>query len=501
MSEVRTELNAQLPDSIYSVASVRRIDQVAINDAGISGYTLMTRAAQAALDAALSAYPDALRWQIVCGAGNNAGDGYVLARLAAQQGIAVSIAAVTPPDKLNGDAGRAYQDFAAEVGELTDFDRTLDPDADLLVDALLGSGIERDVEGRFAEVVIALNEHEAPVLALDLPSGLHGDSGAVLGVAVHADRTITFVGLKTGLFLGSGPDYTGALAFSDLDIPPDCYAGQPVELRRIDESVIQEQLRPRKRTAHKGDFGHVLIVGGGPGMSGAVQLCGEAALRSGAGLVSIATHPLHSGMIATRRPELMAHGIHSPDDLAVLMERATVVAIGPGLGTDDWARSLFDAAASSAIPLVVDADALNLLSQKSLENADWILTPHPGEIARLLGTTAREVQEDRRAALQNACERYGGTVILKGSGTLVSTNNGAAWLCSAGNAGMASAGMGDVLTGIVASLLAQGLTREMAAVVGVELHALAGDSAAAAHGQRGMIASDLIGELKTWVNR
>ena len=492
---------SKLPDNIYSVAGVRQIDQVAIKDAGISGYTLMTRAARAALDEATTAWPGARRWQVVCGAGNNAGDGYVLARLAAQQGIVVSVAAVTSPDELTGDAATAYVDFAAEVGDLTDFDRTLDDDADLLVDALLGSGIQRDVEGRFAQVVAALNEHPAPVFALDLPSGLHGDSGAVMGTAVRAERTITFVGLKTGLFLDAGPDHTGVVTFSDLDIPASCYANQTVELRRIDESVIREQLPARNRTAHKGDFGHVLVVGGGPGMPGAAQLCGEAALRSGAGLVSVATHPAHSALLGIRRPELMCHAIESPDDLAPLLERATVIAYGPGVGTTDWARALFGTVLSTGKPLVVDADGLNLLAEKTHVNDDWILTPHPGEAGRLLGVTTTQVQANRRAALQSLAEKYSGTVVLKGAGTLVSAESGAPWMCSAGNAGMASPGMGDVLTGIIAAVRAQGLAREQAAITGVQVHAQAGDSAAAIHGQRGLIASDLIGELNQWVNR
>jgi NAD(P)H-hydrate epimerase len=468
-----------LPAEIYAVADVRKIDQAAINDAGISGYALMTRAAQAALDAARAEFPQAKRWQIVCGGGNNGGDGYVLARLAALQGIGVSVLTLANPESLGGDAATACVDFAAEGGVLANFEGTLDDEADLLVDALLGSGIERDVTGRYAEVVEAMNVHPAPVLALDIPSGLNADSGAVMGVAVRADLTVTFVGLKGGLLLDAGPEYTGRLLFAGLDIPEACYAGKFAVMRRIGSDLVRSALPPRKRNSHKGDFGHVLVVGGGPGMPGAVRLCGEAALRSGAGLVSIATHPAK--------------------DLAPLLERATVVALGPGLGTSDWSQALLDAVLQSGLPLVVDADALTLLAATDERRDDWILTPHPGEAARLLDTTSSEIQADRSGSLAKLRQKYGGTIILKGSGSLVSSHDGPDWLCSAGNPGMASPGMGDVLTGIAVAMRAQGLAPERAAVAAVEIHAQAGDAAAAA-GQRGLLASDLLQELRVWVN-
>jgi hydroxyethylthiazole kinase-like uncharacterized protein yjeF len=488
-----------LPGEIYSVASVRNIDRVAIEDHGIGGYTLMTRAGAAALEAARERFPEAKRWQVVCGSGNNGGDGYVVARLAAEQGIAVSVLAMTSPDKLSGDAAKAYMDFAAQGGAVAEFEGALDDGADLLVDGLLGSGLERPVEGRFAEIVEAINAHHAHVLALDIPSGLHGDSGSIMGTAVRADVTVTFVGLKSGLFLDSGPACSGAIVFAGLDIPPECRAGEKEILRRIGDHIVRKALPRRKRSAHKGKFGHVLIVGGGPGMPGAVRICGEAALRTGAGLVSIATHPDHAGLVPASRPELMCHAVSGPDDLAPLLERATVVAIGPGLGTDDWASGLLAAVLASTLPVVADADALNLLAESDERHDDLILTPHPGEAARMLGSTAAEVQSDRRGALAQLAEKYSAIVVLKGSGSLVSSEKGTPWLCSAGNPGMASAGMGDALTGIIAALRAQKLSSELAAVAGVQIHAMAGDSAAAA-GERGLIASDLIAEIRRWVN-
>lgn len=488
-----------LPAEIYSVDSVRAIDQSAINDAEISGYTLMTRAAEAALDEAQARFPAAKRWQVICGSGNNGGDGYVLARLAAARGIGVSVLTMSSPDSLQGDAATAFQDFVAEGGAAATYEGSLDTEAELLVDALLGSGLERDLEGGYAEVVDAIKQHAAPVLALDIPSGLNADTGSVMGVAVQADLTVTFVGLKCGLLLKEGPACVGDLRFAGLDIPAECRAKQPAVLRRIGDAELGSLQAPRKRDAHKGDFGHVLIVGGAPGMSGAVRLCGEAALRSGAGLVSVATHPSHHAMIASGRPELMCNAVESADDLAPLLARATVIAVGPGLGTGEWSQAMFDAVMQSDLPMVVDADALNLLSQSDVRKTDWILTPHPGEAARLLESSTGEVQEDRRGAVANIAERYGGTAILKGSGSLVTAVDGPSWLCTAGNPGMAAPGMGDVLTGIIAALRAQGLPPEMAAVAGVHIHARAGDAAAVA-GQRGLLASDLLQELRTWVN-
>ena len=488
-----------LPHSIYSVAGVRQVDRAAIDGLGIAGYTLMTSAAMEVLNEAFSFFPEAKRWQIFCGAGNNGGDGYVLARLAAQQGVVVSVIAVTPPDKLKGDAATAYGDFVADGGVVMAWDGAPDPHADLIVDALLGSGLMRDVEGQLADLVDAINVHASPVLAIDIPSGLDGDSGAIRGTVVRADLTVTFVGLKTGLFLHDGPDCVGELRFSDLQIPGKCYDDAEVLLRRIDYDTFLCELLARKRSAHKGDFGHLLLVGGGPGMPGAVRLAGEAALRSGTGRVSVATHPSHAAAISTGRPELMCHAVDKPSDLKPLLDKVDTLAIGPGLGTDEWGRGLFDEIVKSDLPTVVDADALNLLADSALRRDNWILTPHPGEAARLLGTTAGAIQENRLSAIDELSNKYGGTVVLKGAGSLVSSQGGSPWISTAGNPGMASPGMGDVLTGVVAAFLAQGLSLEQASAFGVEIHARAGDLASRT-GQRGLIASDVLRELRPLVN-
>lgn len=488
-----------LPVDIYSVASVRAIDRSAIDGEGIPGYTLMTRAGSAAVSEARERFPNARRWQVVCGAGNNAGDGYVVARLAAREGVRLSVVALVDPASLKGDAAKAYADFAAEGGAVTKWTGQLDPDADLVVDGLLGSGLERDVQGDFALAVAAINSHAGKVMALDIPTGIHGDTGHIMGFAVRAHLTVTFVGLKTGLYLGDGPDYCGEIVFADLGVPPKCRQPQEPEFRRIDEDHLGRTLAPRRRSAHKGDFGHVLIVGGGPGMPGAVRLCGEAALRAGAGLVSIATHPEHASMIVGSRPELMSHAIASVSDIEPLLERADVIAFGPGLGRSDWAAGLVERLAEDGRPSVWDADALNWLASFPTRLDSRIITPHPGEAARLLESTTDKIQADRSQVLGDLQQRYGGVAVLKGSGSLVSSASGAPWLCTSGNPGMASPGMGDVLTGIIAALLSQGLKREDAAAVGVAVHAQAGDLAAKS-GERGLIASDLLAELREVIN-
>ena len=488
----------KLPAEIYSTDDVRRIDRLAI-EAGIAGYTLMNRAGQAALDLARRSWPDAKRWQIVCGAGNNGGDGFVLARLAAERGVDVRVTALVPVDSLVGDAATACHDFRAAGGAVHQWTGALDETTDLLVDAILGSGLARSLEGSFAEAVEEMRRHEAPVLALDIPSGISGDTGEVMGCAVRAERTITFAGLKSGLFLADAPDFVGRLSFADLDVPAACRESVLPVMRRIDDEAIERTLAPRPRGAHKGNFGHLLLVGGAPGMAGAIRLSGEAALRSGAGRVSIATHPAHCSAIAAGRPELMCHGIDTEDELSALLARVSTVAIGPGLGTGTWARNLYSAVFASGLPMVVDADGLNLLAENARKRDRWILTPHPGEAARLLGSSAAEIQRARIDALAHLRRRYGGTIVLKGAGTLVSAGEAPPWICTAGNPGMAAAGMGDVLTGVIGALLAQGLNLEEAAVCGVEIHARAGD-AAAGGAPRGLIASDLLPALRKEVN-
>jgi NAD(P)H-hydrate epimerase len=460
----------------------------------------MCRAGQAAFDDARERFPAAQHWLVICGAGNNAGDGYVIARLARDAGIEVTAAAVTSPEKLTGDAARARDDYQSPGAAIVEFDASMCDSADLIFDAMLGTGLDRPLSGAYLEAVAAVAAAQAPVVAVDIPTGLNGATGEIMGAVVHADLTSTFVGLKQGAFLGGGPDCCGELRFHDLDIPADRLGAIQATLRLYADSDLRDLLRPRAPNDHKGRFGHVLVVGGNRGMGGAARLAGEAALRTGSGLVSVAAHPEAAAAIVAARPELMCHATHAPDELDELLQRASVVALGPGLGCDDWSWQLFQKIIGCPQPKVVDADGLNLLAEESLHRDDWILTPHPGEAARLLDIDTTAVQADRLGTAAAIADRYGGVVILKGHGTLIAASGSQPVLIRRGNPGMATAGMGDVLTGVVAGMLAQHPEDLMrAAAAAAHVHASAGDRAAAA-GERGLIAGDVLAHLRPIMN-
>ena len=491
----------ELPVELYRAAQVRELDRIAIQERGIPGYTLMSRAGAAAFALLRERWPEARRIAVVCGGGNNAGDGYVVARLARQAGLEVGILTLVDPAQLGGDAQTAWQDARAAEVPCTPFAAAELADADLLVDAILGTGLEREVSGRWREALAVMNDHSAEILALDIPSGLHADTGAILGAAIRAAATITFIGLKPGLFTGQGPACCGAVHFADLEVPPDIYPAIHPACWRYAGVDVPELLPRRSRSAHKGHFGQVLVIGGDHGMAGAARMAAEAAARCGAGLISIATRTVHAGLQAAARPELMFHGIEHIEQLEPLLDRATVIAIGPGLGRSEWGRTMLHAALTCDKPLVVDADGLNLLAVEPVYRDSWILTPHPGEAARLLKMTPAEVEADRFTAVEDIALRYGGVTVLKGAGSLIASRiDGQVALNTTGNPGMASGGMGDVLTGVIAALVAQGLPLFAAAKAGVYLHGLAGDQAARAGGERGLLATDLLPLLRQAVN-
>jgi hydroxyethylthiazole kinase-like uncharacterized protein yjeF len=488
-----------LPTRLYTAAQVRELDRRTIEDHGVPGYELMQRAGRFAWGALARRWPGR-PLVVVCGAGNNAGDGYVVATRSLAAGVQVEVIAAVDPERLRGDALTACRDYLAAGGSVKSWDGRLHaPGGAVLVDGLLGTGLDRAVEGEFAGVVEAMNATDLPILALDLPSGLHADTGRVMGVAVRASLTTTFVGMKTGLLMGQGPERAGVILYDDLGAPGEVFEGIAPAAVRLLGAELARGLKPRPRDAHKGLFGHALVIGGGPGMPGAARLAGQAALRVGAGLVTVATVDEHVPAIAGGCPELMCRGVSRPRDLEPLLERATVVAVGPGLAREDWSRAVFEQALGSGLPLIVDADGLNLLAENPRRRDDWLLTPHPGEAARLLDVDTAAIQADRLAAFRELTERYGASAVLKGAGSLVGAPGGPPWLCGFGNPGMAVAGMGDILTGVIAGLAAQLGDLPLAGRLGVLAHALAGDDAAGA-GQRGMVASDLLEPLRRLVN-
>src|SRR5487761_446934 len=489
-----------LPVCLYSTAQVRALDAHAIETLGIPGYTLMKRAGEAALRYLRTRFPVSHRIVIVCGAGNNGGDGYVLARFAQAAGLTVATLAAASPETLRGDARQAYEDLRASGGQIQPCSRERLKEGEVIVDALLGTGLRGPAREEVARVIRDINSSNRPVLAVDVPSGLDSDTGMPLGETVRADCTVTFVGLKTGLFIGDGPAFAGTVFVDDLEIVPAEAGAPPPRIERILESSIQQALPRRRRSSHKGNFGRVLIVGGGVGMPGAVRLAGEACMRVGAGLVTVAVAPENVAAISSGRPELICLPLTNAEALIEAAEKADVIAIGPGLGRTPWARAALDAVLRSGRPLVVDADALNIIAESGRPaREDWILTPHPGEAARLLGVETGEIQRDRLAALEQLVARYRGTVVLKGAGTLVGAPGRTPALCERGNPGMATAGMGDVLTGTIAGIFAQCRDEWLAARVGVLVHAMAGD-AAARTGERGLLAADVARELRNCVN-
>ena len=489
----------QLPYALYTAAQVRALDQAAIAS-HCPGAELMQRAGQAAYGLLRRRWPAARRLTVLCGPGNNGGDGYVVARLAREDDLEVRVLQLGDEGRLSLEATQMREAWCQSGGRCEAF-RELPRNTDLIVDALLGIGLERPLIGDWAAAVRATNDQLAPVLAIDIPSGLHADTGRVLGCAVRATATLSLIGLKQGLFTGAGPEYCGEIHFAGLGIPASLYGREVLAARRLDWPKVASQVPRRSRDAHKGDLGHVLVVGGAPGFSGAARLAGEGALRAGAGLVSVATHPAHAAELNLGRPELMVAAVTSPAELAPLLARATAVAIGPGLGQAPWGQELLSPVLASGKPLVLDADALNWLALARIRREDWVLTPHPGEAARLLSCSPAEVQADRFNAAHRLRDEFGGTLVLKGAGTLVmGAGRRPLGVCSQGNPGMASGGSGDVLTGMVAAFLARGLVAEDAAEVAVCLHAAAGDAAARA-GEQGMLASDLIAAIRPILNQ
>lgn len=494
-------MNSGWPKNLYSAAQTRDID-AAIIASGVSGFELMQRAAQALWHELVSRWPQARELTVLCGKGNNGGDGYLVALLAAQAGWQVKVLTLCEPKELVGDAQRACQ--AAELAQI-DIDawrpgQTL---SGVVLDAMLGTGLKGEVREPFASAISSVNASGLPVVSVDVPSGLNADSGAILSAVIQASMTVTFITLKPGLLTGQGPDCIGDLHYAGLaELPAPMPA--PTMERLLPHAWI-DILPARPRSAHKGLFGHVLVIGGDQGMGGAIMLAAEAALRSGAGRVTVVTRSEHVAPLLSRCPEVMVVAVSGAEDALALLGKADILVVGPGLGRSAWSQALFRMALAADLPRVLDADALNLLAQmvgdNRLTDRD-LITPHPAEAARLLGCTTAQVQADRLGSLARLVERFGCAVVLKGVGSLVAAADDQGQppgICTFGNPGMATAGMGDVLSGLAGALLAQGLSAGQAARYGVMVHALAGDMAAAGD-DRGVLAGDLMLPIRHWLN-
>lgn len=501
--------STQLPAALYTAELTRALDSAAISS-GIPGFKLMLRAGHVAFDRLMQRWPGIRSLSIFCGTGNNGGDGFVMAALAQQQGISVQVICVARIDdfsvQLRGEARQAYDWMRDQGVECQQYQPGMQLQGEVIVDALLGTGLSGDVAEPFSSAIKQINQSVQAVIAVDIPSGLCSDTGAVLGNAVVADMTVTFIGVKQGLLTHQGVDHCGELHFDSLRISDEVYESIAVSGFRTCAEDLAQLLPARAASSHKGHFGHVLVIGGDHGMGGAAIMAAQAAGRSGAGIVTLATRSEHVTAALTRAPEMMVHGVRSGHDLAGLLEKASVVVIGPGLGQNAWGEQLLMAVLENCKadrkPLVLDADALNLLvingKLDGTQHPNWLITPHPGEAARLLEVSVATVQKNRFATAEALQARFGGTLVLKGAGSL-SCDGDAIHLCSAGNPGMAVGGMGDVLSGIAGAMLAQGLDGIDAARIAVYVHAKAADRATQ-KGQRGLQATDLLAELPKIVN-
>ena len=493
-----TRIPQSIPHSIWPADELRRAEKTAAESLGIPLYELMQRAGQAAFDVARDAYPASRHWLILCGHGNNGGDGYVVARLAQGAGIRVTVLAQVSEKPLPEEAQAARDAWLAADGVIHQFNIPWPQDVDLIIDGLLGTGLQNAPRDSVVSLIEQANHFPAPIIALDIPSGLNAQTGATPGAVIQAAYTITFIALKPGLLTGKARDVVGQLRHHALGLEA-WLTQQPTHLNRLDASQLAQWFTPRRPTSHKGDHGRLLVIGGDRGTAGAIRMAGEAALRAGAGLVKVLTRVENIAPIITARPELMVDEL-TPQSLDESLAWADVVVIGPGLGQAPWGKQALRKIDNFCKATLWDADALNLLAINPDKRHNRVITPHPGEAARLLNCRVADIENDRLLSAQRLVKRYGGVVVLKGAGTIVADERGVMSIIDAGNAGMASGGMGDVLSGIIGALLGQALSPYDAACAGCIAHGAAADELAARYGTRGMLATDLFSTLRRVVN-
>lgn len=491
---------SRLAQNIYLAEQVKEFEIAAANRLGMSSYELMQKAGQRTFIQCQTFYPDAQRYLIFVGIGNNAGDGYIVAACALKEGKQVLLVDISNNATLPKDAQSAKQTYLALQSQLASFQVKVFEHADIIIDAMFGTGINRALNSEIQYIINSINESSLPVVSIDVPSGLLADQSALNPVAVEANISVCMIALKPALVTGVGKQYAGRVIVEDLGISAE-FRKLAKAYGRIYSHSDLPSLPPRKINTHKGSYGKVLCIGGNRGMSGAIRLSAQAALRAGAGMVKVFCHEDSVLNIAISQAELMVVCEQLMDSL----DWSTSVVLGPGLGQDAWAKQVFQFVIQylmkMAKPCVIDADALNLISQSDIDikSLNAVLTPHSAEAARLLNKSTLIVEQNRYLSVEQLRNKYHQTIVLKGPGTIVFSEDDY-WVCKDGNAGMASAGMGDVLTGIMIALIAQGLELDLAAKMAVSLHARAADIQVGKYGIRGLLASDLISQTRSLIN-
>ncbi len=472
---------------LYAPESVYALDRTAMEHDKLSSSELMLRAGEATWRAIVERWPDVARISVLAGAGNNGGDAFVVALAARRDGVDVQLLTCGDLAKQSNES-RHYADAWRAAGGAVEAWSGQAIDGEVIVDGLLGIGLKRDLDADWQALIAAINAAAAPKVAIDIPSGLNALTGLAQPVAVEASLTVTFIGAKTGQFLADGPDYCGELRYESLGTSARTRAGVAPALEVIERAELPP---PRKRNTHKNHYGHVLIVGGDEGMSGAVALAARAALRSGAGLVTALVHPDCRASLAPF-PEVMTHAW---DSLEAKLAQASIVLVGPGLGDSEAARQCLDSLVACELPMVVDAGALRTNFLRRRKSRSVVVTPHPGEAARLLAADGAGIQANRLAAAERLRDEFAAVAVLKGSGTLIAAHGEPTAINVRGNPGLATAGTGDVLAGVIAALLGQGLAPGAAARGGVLLHALCAERFTRGRDPAGLVAGDLIDRL------
>lgn len=479
---------------LYTVEQIRSIEHQAFQS--VDEALLMRRAGASAFKLMQKLYPELRHITVLCGMGNNGGDGLVLARLAFDAGLEVRVLTLGELSKQSELAGLMLQEVIAVDIELKPFGQAEKLfDTDLIIDAMLGIGITGDVRSPFIDVIEQVNMGDVPVFALDIPSGINADTGCPQPEAIKATQTVTFIGYKQGMVTGKGKNFCGELYLESLELT-DILESHPFSGLRAEPSILNNILPPLVDHVHKGMMGHIAIIGGDQGMPGAVCLAAEAAMRVGAGKVTVVTRERHFPIVMNTRAEFLCLTVEEDlQPLQALLKKVDVCVVGPGMSQTDWSSKVFNEILNFKGVKIVDAGALIFLKAQTEPLDNLIITPHPGEAATLLSSNVEEIEANRYQAAQTLADTYAEVAILKGAGTIIQTQQGVNYVSTAGNPGMATAGMGDVLAGMIGGLAAQCSTLEDTALAGVILHAHSSDIAASNLGQRSLLAGDVVNFL------